>query len=209
MTLIADGISAQNPTRQTIMAALRTLTERSKRGDFAIVYFSGHGSYQLDQPEGDPRHDEEDGYDEVFLPYDVEPTPLAANSKAIKNAIIDDELGEFADAIRDKGVDLWFILDSCYSGTGLRASGQFHDKLIEPADLGVRVDKAPAPKKEIVIRGTSAAASRSAERLAAADVPRMTISFLGAGALSTRTPRSAGSMSLSWNCPLALRPVPE
>ncbi len=164
MTLIADGISAQNPTRQTIMAALRALTERSKRGDFAIVYFSGHGSYQPDQPEGDPRHDEEDGYDEVFLPYDVEPTPLAANSKAIKNAIIDDELGEFADAIRDKGVDLWFILDSCYSGTGLRASGQFHDKLIEPADLGVRVDRAPAPKKEIVIRGTSAAASRSAER---------------------------------------------
>jgi hypothetical protein len=164
ITLIADGISPQNPTRQNIMDALRALTERSKRGDFAIVYFSGHGSYQPDQPEGDPRHDEEDGYDEVFLPYDVEPTPLQLNSKAIKNAIIDDELGEFADAIRDKGVDLWFMLDSCYSGTGLRASGQFHEKLIEPSELGVQVDKVPAPKKEVVIRGKSASASRSTER---------------------------------------------
>jgi hypothetical protein len=164
ITLIADGVSAQNPTRQKVMDALRALTERSKRGDFAIVYFSGHGSYQPDQPEGDPRHDEEDGYDQVFLPYDVEPTPLAANSKEIKNAIIDDELGEFADAIRDKGVDLWFILDSCYSGTGLRASGQFHEKLIEPSDLGVRVDKTPAAKKEIIIRGETASTSRSTER---------------------------------------------
>ena len=161
ITLIADGISRQNPTRQVVMDALRALTERSKRGDFAIVYFSGHGSYQPDQPEGDPRHDEIDGYDEVFLPYDVEPTPLAANSKIIKNAIIDDELGEFADAIRAKGVDLWFILDSCYSGTGLRASGLFHDKSIEPSDLGIALTKTPAGKKDLVTRGQSAAASRA------------------------------------------------
>ena len=146
MTLIADGISAENPTRKNIMDALRALTDRSKPGDFAIVYFSGHGSYQPDQPEGDPRHDEEDGYDQVFLPYDVEPTPPQLNSKEIKNAIIDDELGEFADAIRGKGVDLWFVLDSCYSGTGLRASGQFHDKKVEPADLGVRSKRLPIPR---------------------------------------------------------------
>src|SRR3984893_6622633 len=164
ITLIADGISAENPTRQNVMDALRALTERSKRGDFAIVYFSGHGSYHPDQREGHPRHDEEDGFDQVFLPYDVEPTPLAANSKEIKNAIIDDELGEFADAIRDKGVDLWFILDSCYSGTGLRGSGQFHEKLIEPSDLGGRVHKTPAPKRQIIIGGEAAAASRSPER---------------------------------------------
>lgn len=164
MTLIADGISAENPTRRNIMGALQALTERSKRGDFAIVYFSGHGSYQPDQPEGDPRHDEEDGYDQVFLPYDVEPTPLQLNSKEIKNAIIDDELGEFADAIRDKGVDLWFILDSCYSGTGLRASGEFHDKLVEPSVFNVQVDKPPNPKKDFVIREQPATASRSVER---------------------------------------------
>jgi hypothetical protein len=162
ITLIADGISAENPTRRVVMDALRALTDRSKRGDFAIVYFSGHGSYQPNQ--GDPRHDKEDGYNEVFLPYDVEPTPLALNAKEIKNAIVDYQLGEFSDGIRDKGVDLWFILDSCYSGTGLRGSGQFHEKLIEPSDLGVRVDKTPAAKKETIIRGESAAASRSTEQ---------------------------------------------
>ena len=42
MTLIADGVSAEKPTRKNIMAALRALTERSKRGDFAVVYFSGN-----------------------------------------------------------------------------------------------------------------------------------------------------------------------
>jgi hypothetical protein len=162
ITLIADGISAEKPTRQIIMDALRTLTERSQRGDFAIVYFSGHGSYQPNQ--GDPRHDKEDGYNEVFLPYDVEPTPLALNAKEIKNAIIDYQLGEFADAIRDKGVDLWFILDSCYSGTGLRASGLFHEKRIEPADLGVRTMSAPAPKESVMIRSNDSAASRSTEK---------------------------------------------
>src|SRR3984893_12099988 len=67
MTLIADGISPQNPTRQNIMDALRALTERSKRGDFAIVYFSGHGSYQPDQPGGEPRHDEGGGVDQDCL----------------------------------------------------------------------------------------------------------------------------------------------
>ncbi|HLL28280.1 MAG TPA: caspase family protein [Xanthobacteraceae bacterium] len=163
ITLLADGVSAEKPTRQNIMDALRALTERSQRGDFAIVYFSGHGSYQPDQPEGDPRHDEEDGFDEVFIPYDVEPTPLEQNAQAIRNAIIDDELGEFADAIRDKGVDLWFILDSCHSGTGLRASGQFHEKKIEPWELGVRVDKSPSSRKTAVIHAPYAAASRSTD----------------------------------------------
>ena len=164
MTLIADGISAQNPTRQAIMDAMRALIERSKRGDFVIVYFSGHGSYQPDQPVGDPRHDEEDGYDQVFLPYDVEPTPLELNAKEIKNAIIDDELGEFADALREKGVDLWFILDSCYSGTGLRAAGQFHDKMVDPSVFGLKIDKAPDPKKDFVVPEKPATASRSLER---------------------------------------------
>ena len=128
------------PTRRNIMAALDTLTKSSQRGDFAIVYMSGHGSFQPDQPDG-PDRDEEDGLDEVFLPYDVEISSPDGRATIITNGIIDDELGKFSAAIRDKGVDLWFTLDSCHSGTGMRTSGEARNKFIDPAVLGVNVER--------------------------------------------------------------------
>jgi hypothetical protein len=128
------------PTRSNIMTALDTLTKNSQRGDFAIVYLSGHGSFQPDQPDG-PDRDEADGLDEVFLPYDVDISSPDGRSTSIANGIIDDELGKFAAAIRDKGVDLWFMLDSCHSGTGMRTSGEARPKFIDPAVLGVSVER--------------------------------------------------------------------
>ena len=130
------------PTRRNIMSALETLTKNSQRGDFAVVYLSGHGSFQPDQPDG-PDRDEEDGLDEVFLPYDVEVSSLDGRATVITNGIVDDELGKFAAAIRDKGVDLWFTLDSCHSGTGMRASGEVRAKFIDPAALGVAAERDP------------------------------------------------------------------
>src|SRR5262249_45906865 len=131
--------------RQRILDAMTMLMRNSKKGDFAIVYMSGHGSYQPDQSDG-PDRDEEDGVDEVFLPYDVEISSPDGTATAIKNAIIDDEFGKFSDAIRAKGVDLWFVLDSCFSGTGMRGLGQARAKFIDPADLGVRAERGPGAK---------------------------------------------------------------
>ena len=128
------------PTRDSILAALDTLTKSSQRGDLAVVYMSGHGSFQPDQPDG-PDRDEEDGFDEVFLPYDVDVSSPDGRATVITNGIIDDELGKFSAAIRDKGVDLWFTLDSCHSGTGMRASGEARAKFIDPAALGVNVER--------------------------------------------------------------------
>ncbi|MGD9770003.1 MAG: caspase family protein [Pseudolabrys sp.] len=128
------------PTRRNVMAALETLTKNSRRGDLAIVYLSGHGSFQPDQPD-DPDRDEEDGFDEVFLPYDVEIGSPDGRATIITNGIVDDELGRFSAAIRDKGVDLWFTLDSCHSGTGMRTSGEARSKFIDPAALGVAVER--------------------------------------------------------------------
>ena len=122
------------------MAALDALMKSSQRGDLAVVYMSGHGSFQPDQPDG-PDRDEEDGFDEVFLPYDVEVSSPDGRATVITNGIIDDELGKFSAAIRDKGVDLWFTLDSCHSGTGMRASGEVRAKFIDPAALGVNVER--------------------------------------------------------------------
>ena len=137
---LTAGERERLPTRRNIMAALDTLTKNSQRGDLAIVYLSGHGSFQPDQPNG-PDRDEEDGLDEVFLPYDVEISSPDGRATIITNGIVDDELGKFAAAIRDKGVDLWFTLDSCHSGTGMRASGEARNKFIDPAMLGVNVER--------------------------------------------------------------------
>jgi len=95
------------------MEALRDLTERSKRGDLAIVYMSGHGSYQPDQPEGDPRHDEEDGFDEAMVPVDF------ADGRFIRD---DDLRGIFTELA--EGVSLTCFVDCCHSGTITRVLGR-------------------------------------------------------------------------------------
>lgn len=151
------------PTRRNILAALDALTTKSQRGDLAVVYMSGHGSFQPDQPDG-PDRDEEDGLDEVFLPYDVEVSSPDGSATIITNGIVDDEFGKFAAAIRDKGVDLWFTLDSCHSGTGMRTSGEARAKFIDPAVLGVTAERNPARPADIGFGDKTAAdqASRSA-----------------------------------------------
>lgn len=130
--ILADGIpGAKRPVRAAIMAALAKLAEDAKDGDFFIVQMSGHGTRQPDI-----NGDEGDGYDEVFLPADVSPTQTGG--LAIPNAIVDDEIGAAILAIRKKGADVWFILDACHSGTGLRA-GAFNtaDRYVDPAILGL------------------------------------------------------------------------
>jgi hypothetical protein len=141
------------PTRQRILDALVALKDSLQKGDFAVIYMSGHGSHQPDQPKGHEDHDEEDGRDEVFLPYDVERGSPDGSASAIKNGIVDDELGKLTDAIRDKGVDLWFILDSCHSGTGVKAAGLARPKFIDPAYLGVGGERTAAPKGKVDFGG--------------------------------------------------------
>jgi hypothetical protein len=160
---LTSGERERLPTRRSIMAALDTLTKNSQRGDLAIVYLSGHGSFQPDQPDG-PDRDEEDGLDEVFLPYDVEISSPDGRATIITNGIVDDEFGRFSAAIRDKGVDLWFTLDSCHSGTGMRASGEARNKFIDPSVLGVNVERDLSRRADLGFgdKATGDQASRSA-----------------------------------------------
>ncbi len=110
---VAGGVA---PTRANILAALAALTEDSGPGDLAIVHISGHGTQQ---PDADG--DEPDGYDEVLLPSDTR--RAAPGERTIPNAITDDEIGRAVDAIRDRGADVWLIVDACHSGTAVRAAG--------------------------------------------------------------------------------------
>ncbi len=104
------------PTKANIKREFEHLAEVVKAGDYVVITMSGHGSQQPENPASpDP---EPDGLDETFLPRDVGKWDGAAGT--VTNAIIDDELGAWLQAIRDKKAFVWLTMDSCHSGTMMR-----------------------------------------------------------------------------------------
>ncbi|MFZ1727306.1 MAG: caspase family protein [Albidovulum sp.] len=130
--VLADGVEGGViPTHAAILGALADLARTSSAGDLAIITMSGHGTRQPDN-----NGDETDGLDELFLPADT--ARAQAGSNAIPNALLDDEIGDAVDAIRATGADVWLIMDSCHSGSGLRAaSPDVASRFVDPALLGV------------------------------------------------------------------------
>ena len=137
MTLLADGVEgAARPTRAAILSALDALAREAGPGDFVLIHYSGHGTRQADA-----NGDEADGLDEVILPADT--ARAEAGASRIPNAIVDDELGQAVDAIRARGADVWLILDSCHSGSGLRAATPgTAARVVDPATLGLALSEA-------------------------------------------------------------------
>ena len=80
------------------------LINKCKPGDYALFYYSGHGTQIPDQ-----NGDEADGKDEAIVPYDA--------GNTIESYITDDQLGAWTSQI--KAAETLVILDSCHSGTGL------------------------------------------------------------------------------------------
>jgi hypothetical protein len=134
VTLLADGLegAAAAPTRQAIVDALAGVAEKSERGDFVYLHFSGHG---IQQPAADVAS-EPDGLDEVFLPADI--GPWVDRSRGIPSAFPDDDIGSAVQAIRDKGAFVWIVIDACHSGTATRALDvDVTYRKIDPDQLGI------------------------------------------------------------------------
>ncbi len=140
ITILADGVDgALRPTRDAILSHLDALVAAVESGDFVYLHFSGHGTQQADQ-----NGDETDGVDEVFLPADT--ARAEPGSGVIPNAIIDEELGARVAAMRAKGADVWFVLDACHSGSGLRSgSPRVASRFVDPAALGINVTPSAQP----------------------------------------------------------------
>ena len=85
------------------------LTRGVTAEDRILFYYSGHGYYVKDVS-----GDEEDGFDEVLVPYD-------ATEKG-GNLLLDDDIKKLIDNIPSSNV--FFFLDSCHSGTAIK-SGAF------------------------------------------------------------------------------------
>jgi len=88
-------------TRGRMASALNDLIESGTAGDSVVFTFSGHGSWLPDD-----NGDEPDGRDEMLCPYDV----------SDEQYLMDDDLAEIF-AKKKKDVLLYFISDSCHSGS--------------------------------------------------------------------------------------------
>lgn len=139
--VLADGMPGSPlPTRQNILQHIDAIRLASRPGDWAILYFSGHGSQQPQQ--NLHSYSEPDGRDEIFLPYDIGRWDGQIGS--VRNAIIDDEIGALLDGFTRAGVSVWAIFDTCHSGGMTKALPDSLEttarwRYVPPAELDVPV----------------------------------------------------------------------
>ena len=107
-------------TKASIVEAFNFLTTTCRNGDIVYIHFSGHG-----QQVTDINGDEDDGWDEAWIPYDAY-LKYGENDKGEKH-LIDDEISILLTKIRNKiGNDgkLLVVVDACHSGGSTRGIKQ-------------------------------------------------------------------------------------
>jgi hypothetical protein len=125
VALVHENDESMRPTHDNIYREFAALVDRVAAGDSVFILLGGHGSQQVNDDPNDPNDDERDGLDEVFLPEDV--TEWRPGQPVVK-AIRDDQIGEWLDALRDRGATVFFVADTCHSGTIDRAGEEEWDE---------------------------------------------------------------------------------
>ena len=151
-------------TKKAMEAGIKALLRASKKGDVAVLHYSGHGSHVPDDG-----RDESDGRDETLCPADLD----------WDNPFRDDWLRKTLDGMSD-GVRLTVIMDCCHSGTNTRA--------IVPPDAPVKERYLPspftlkavesgrrAPKNVTTELRSSSRTVRKARDIVTADIPELLV----------------------------------
>lgn len=110
----------EQATYRNIQNAITALIKSSETGDVVYIHFSGHG-----QQITDINHDEEDGYDEAWIPYDAPIQP--SDDYHGERHLTDDELNHYLTLLWQKvgtNSKITVISDACHSGTGTRKWGE-------------------------------------------------------------------------------------
>jgi hypothetical protein len=118
VTLTEDH--GRRPTRAAIERAFRRLAEEVQAGDQVVILLAGHGDRQPEADPPHPEHPEPDGIDDVFLPADVK--PWDERERRLPNALLDDEIGDWLEALTRKQAYVWAVFDCCHSGHLTRGS---------------------------------------------------------------------------------------
>jgi len=114
-------------SRENVLAQFREwLIESTESGDRAIFYFAGHGAQVVDTD-----GDEDDGFDEVLAPSDVN-GELQGSAAGLTGFITDDEIEELLAQLA--GRDVMMVVDACHSGTITR--GALEARTSDAADDG-------------------------------------------------------------------------
>lgn len=103
-------------TKASIIQAFKNLTKSCKTGDMVYIHFSGHGQLVTDV-----NGDEDDGWDESWIPYDAY-LRYGANDRGEKH-LTDDEINVLLTGIRNKigtSGKLLVVVDACHSGDSSR-----------------------------------------------------------------------------------------
>ncbi len=108
-------------TKKAIQAGIKQLVKEAKKGDIAVLHYSGHGSNVPDD-----NGDESDGRDEILCPANLD----------WEDPLRDDWLRTTLDGVKT-GVNLTVIMDCCHSGSNTRA--------ILPPDAPVLSRYLPSP----------------------------------------------------------------
>jgi len=116
-----DMLVDDKATKKAMEAGIRKLVKDSKKGDIAVLHYSGHGSNVPDDND-----DEADGRDEILCPTNLD----------WDDPFRDDWLRQTLDGLR-AGVSFTAIMDCCHSGTNTRA--------ILPPDAPVKERYLPSP----------------------------------------------------------------
>ena len=112
--LITDETNIK-PTKDNMLKEIKKIISEAIEGDLIFIYYSGHGTQELDKG-----LDEIDGLDELIAPLD-----FMNGRKFIK----DDELKLIIQENLKANVNLFCLFDCCTSGTALDLRYQFLEKL--------------------------------------------------------------------------------
>lgn len=125
-------------TKEAMLKAFASLASRCRPGDEVYIHFSGHG-----QQVTDTNGDEDDGWDESWIPYDAYMRPCARDDGS--RHLIDDEINVLLHRIRlSVGPEgrILVVADACHSGGSTRRDGE---ELIPPhrgTDVRFSIDPA-------------------------------------------------------------------
>jgi len=126
----------KKPNRANILTEFKNLLSNSQSGDVLLFFYSGHGSYILDN-----NNNEKTGNDQLIVSCDL-------------NGIIDDELKNIIQTNLKKDVTLIALFDCCFSGSVLDLKYQYMDSL-DKNDFTENINETETIGNVIMISGCS------------------------------------------------------
>ena len=113
------SITNKNATARRIRKELKSISSSCRKGDVVYIHLSCHG-----QPFEDKNGDEEDGWDESFVPFDAHlyyEQNVYSGNKHLTDDILNTYLIKIRKKIGEHGI-LYVTIDACHAGNSYRDS---------------------------------------------------------------------------------------